>query len=177
MFDRGVLKMSMSLYDFSIPVLSRGLTNLSVILDKAEANAAAKKFDPVVLAQTRLYPDMFPLSRQVQIACDSAKGAAARLAGLEIPKHEDNEVTLAELKQRVAKTLDFLKTVTANQLKDAEDKAIEIKFPNGTLKFSGRSYLNDFVLPNFYFHLSMVYALLRHNGVELGKGDFLGAIQ
>jgi uncharacterized protein len=177
MFDRGVLKMSISLYDFSIPVLSRGLTNLSAILDKAAANAAAKKFDPAVLAQARLYPDMHPLSRQVQIACDTAKGAAARLAGIEIPKHEDNEVTLADLKQRVAKTLDFLKTVTANQLKDAEDKAIEIKFPNGTLKFSGRAYLSDFVLPNFYFHLSMAYALLRHNGVEVGKLDFLGAIQ
>jgi uncharacterized protein len=177
MFDRGVIKMPMSLYDFSIPVLARGLTNLSSILDKAAANAAAKKFDPVVLAQTRLYPDMYPLSRQVQIVCDTSKGAAARLAGIEIPKHEDNEVTLADLKQRVAKTLDFLKTVTANQLKDAEDRVVELKFPNGTFKFSGRTYVSDFVLPNFYFHLSMVYALLRHNGVELGKGDFLGAIQ
>jgi len=168
--------MPISLYDVSIPVLSRGLANLSAILDKAAAHAAAKKFDSIVLAQSRLYPDMYPLSRQVQIACDAAKGAAARLAGIEIPKHEDTEVTLAELKQRVAKTLNFLKTVTAEQLKGAENRAIEIKFPSGEWKFTGLTYLNNFVLPNFYFHESMVYALLRHNGVEIGKGDFLGAI-
>ena len=105
--DRGAFNMSLSLYDFSIPVLLRGLSNLSALLDKAAAHAAAKKFDPLVLAQARLYPDMLPLSRQVQIACDTAKGAAARLAGIEIPKHEDNEVTLADLKQRIAKTLGF----------------------------------------------------------------------
>src|SRR5450755_1224874 len=112
--------MSTSLYDFSIPVLSRGLTNLSAILDKAAAHAAAKKFDSIVLVQARLYPDMHPLSRQVQIACDTAKGAAARLAGIEIPKHEDTEVTLDELKQRIAKTLNFVKTVTADQLRASE---------------------------------------------------------
>jgi uncharacterized protein len=169
--------MSISVYDFSIPVLSRGLTNLSAILDKAAAHATAKKFDSSVLVQARLYPDMHPLSRQVQIACDTAKGAAGRLAGVEIPKHEDNEVTLADLKHRIAKTLDFLKSINANQLKDAETKAIEIKFPNGAWKFTGLNYLADFVLPNFYFHCSMVYALLRNNGVEVGKGDFLGALQ
>jgi uncharacterized protein len=169
--------MSISVYDFSIPVLTRGLTNLSAMLDKAAAHATAKKFDSIVLVQARLYPDMHPLSRQVQIACDTAKGAAARLAGVEIPKHEDNEVTLADLKHRIAKTLDFLAGLTANQLKDAETKAIEIKFPNGAWKFTGLNYLADFVLPNFYFHCSMVYALLRNNGVEVGKGDFLGAVQ
>jgi hypothetical protein len=169
--------MSISVYDFSIPALSRGLTNLSALLDKAAAHAAAKKFDSIVLVQARLYPDMHPLSRQVQIACDTAKGAAGRLAGVEIPKHEDNEVTLADLKQRIAKTLDFLKSISANQLKDADTRAIEIKFPNGAWKFTGLNYLADFVLPNFYFHCSMVYALLRHNGVEVGKGDFLGALQ
>jgi hypothetical protein len=169
--------MSISLYDFSISVISRGLSNLSVILDKAAAYAEAKKIDPAVLAQARLYPDMFPLSRQVQVACDTAKGAAARLAGIEIPKHEDTEVTLAELKQRIAKTLDFLKTVTPEKLKGAESRAIEIKSPNGSLNFTGLSYVTNFVLPNFYFHESMTYALLRHNGVEVGKRDFLGAIQ
>ena len=169
--------MSISVYDFSIPALSRGLTNLSALLDKAAAHAAAKKFDSIVLVQARLYPDMHPLSRQVQIACDTAKGAAGRLAGVEIPKHEDNEVTLADLKQRIAKTLDFLKSISANQLKDADTRAIEIKFPNGAWKFTGLNYLADFVLPNFYFHCSMVYALLRNNGVEVGKGDFLGALQ
>ncbi|HME38189.1 MAG TPA: DUF1993 domain-containing protein [Steroidobacteraceae bacterium] len=169
--------MSISMYDFSIPVLSRGLTNLSAILDKAAAHATAKKFDFGVLAQTRLFPDMHPLVRQVQIACDTAKGAAGRLAGVEVPKHEDNEVTFADLKARIAKTLDFLKSINAAQLKDAESRAIEIKFPNGSWKFTGIGYLNDFVLPNFYFHESMVYALLRKSGVEIGKMDFLGAIQ
>ena len=144
--------MSLSLYEFSVPVLLRGLSNLSTLLDKGAAYAEAKKFDSVVLVQARLYPDMFPLSRQVQIACDTAKGAAARLAGIEIPKHEDNEVTLADLKQRIAKTVDFLATVSAEKLKDAEGRSIEIKTPNRTLKFTARSYVTDFVLPNFYFH-------------------------
>jgi hypothetical protein len=169
--------MSISMYDFSIPVLTRGLANLSAILDKAAAHAAAKKFDCAVLAQARLFPDMYPLTRQVQIACDTAKGAAGRLAGIEVPKHEDNEVTFAELKARIAKTLDFLKSVSAAQLKDAESRAVEIKFPNGSWKFTGLAYLNDFVMPNFYFHVSMVYALLRKSGIEIGKGDFLGDIQ
>jgi uncharacterized protein len=169
--------MSISMYEISIPVLTRGLTNMSAILDKAAAHAATKKFDPAVLASARLFPDMHPLSRQVQIACDTAKGAAARLADIEIPKHEDTEVTIAELKARVAKTVDFLKSITAAQLKDAESRSIEIKFPNGAWKFTGIDYLTGFVLPNFYFHSSMVYALLRKAGVEVGKGDFLGAIQ
>ena len=169
--------MSISMYDFSIPVIMRGLNNLSAILDKAAAHAAARKFDSVVLAQARLFPDMHPLVRQVQFACDTAKGAAARLAGIEVPKHEDTETTIADLKARIAKTVDFLKSVTAAQLKDAENRAIEIKFPNGSWKFTGIAYLNDFVLPNFYFHVSVAYALLRKNGVEIGKGDFLGAIQ
>jgi hypothetical protein len=169
--------MAISMYDFSIPMMTRGLTNMSAILDKAAAHAATKKVDPVVLAQARLFPDMHPLARQVQIACDTAKGAAARLAGIEVPKHEDTETTLAELKARIAKTVDFLKSVTPAQLKDAESRAIEIKFPNGSWKFTGIGYLTDFVLPNFYFHVSIAYALLRKNGVEIGKGDFLGAIQ
>ena len=169
--------MSISMYDFSIPILTRGLTNMSAFLDKAAAHATARKFDSVVLAQTRLFPDMHPLVRQVQIACDTAKGAAARLAGIDVPKHEDTEVTFADLKARIAKTLDFLKTVSAAQLKDAECRSIEIKFPSGSWKFTGIAYLTDFVLPNFYFHLTIVYALLRKSGVEIGKGDFLGAIQ
>jgi uncharacterized protein len=169
--------MSISIYDFSIPVLTRGLTNMSAVLDKAAAHAAAKKFDAAVLAQARLFPDMHPLVRQVQIACDTAKGAGARLAGIDVPKHEDTEATFADLKARIAKTVDFLKTVTAAQVKDAESRNIEIKFPSGSWKFTGLAYLTDFVLPNFYFHEAMVYALLRKNGVEIGKGDFLGAIQ
>jgi hypothetical protein len=166
-----------TLYDFSIPALTRGLTNMSAILDKAAAFAAAKKVDGAVLAQTRLFPDMHPLSRQVQIACDTAKGAAGRLAGVEVPKHEDTETTLPELKARIAKTVDFLKTVTAAKFPSDDSRAIELKFPSGAWKFTALSYVNDFVLPNFYFHTSMVYALLRKSGVEIGKGDFLGAIQ
>ena len=169
--------MSISLYDACIPALTRGMTNLSALLDKAAAHAETKKFDTIVLAQARLFPDMHPLARQVQIACDTAKGAAARLAQVDIPKHPDTETTFAELKARIAKTLDFLKTVTPAQVQGAEARTIEIKFPNGSWKFTGLSYLTDFVLPNFYFHLSMVYALLRNNGVDVGKGDFLGAIQ
>jgi uncharacterized protein len=168
--------MAISLYDFSVPMLIRGLTNLSGILDKAAAHAEAKKFDALALAQTRLFPDMFPLARQVQITCDTAKGAAARLAGIDIPKHEDTETTLADLKQRVAKTLDFLRTVKPDMLKDAEGRSIELKFPNSTMKFTALAYLTDFVLPNFYFHMSMVYALLRKSGVEIGKPDYLGPI-
>jgi hypothetical protein len=169
--------MTVAVYDISIPALSRGLTNLSALLDKAAAHAAAKKYDSMVLAQSRIYPDMHPLTRQVQIACDTAKGAAARLANVDVPKHEDTETTLDELKQRIAKTLDFLKTVTAEQVNSAEKRTIEIKFPNGAWKFTAVSYITDFVLPNFYFHASMVYALLRKSGVEIGKTDFLGAIQ
>ncbi|HEX3395101.1 MAG TPA: DUF1993 domain-containing protein [Steroidobacteraceae bacterium] len=166
-----------TLYDVSIPALTRGLTNMSAILDKAAAYAAAKKIDTAVLAQTRLYPDMHPLSRQVQIACDTAKGAAGRLAGIEVPKHEDTETTLPELKVRIAKTLDYLKTVSAAKMSADEARAIELKFPSGAWKFTALDYVDDFVLPNFYFHASMVYALLRKSGVEIGKGDFLGAIQ
>jgi hypothetical protein len=169
--------MSISMYDFSIPMLTRGLTNMSALLDKGAAHAETKKFDSVVLAQARLFPDMHPLVRQVQIACDTAKGAAARLAGIEVPKHEDTEASFADLKARIAKTVDFLNTVSAAQLKDAETRNIEIKFPNGSWKFTGIKYLTDFVLPNLYFHESMVYALLRKNGIDVGKMDYLGTIQ
>lgn len=169
--------MSISMYDVSIPMLTRGLTNLSALLDKAAAHAAAKKFDSAVLAQSRLFPDMLPLVRQVQIACDTAKGGAGRLAGVEVPKHEDTEATFADLKARVAKTLDFVKSIGAAQMKDAENRHIEIKFTNGSWKFTGIAYLSDFVLPNFYFHISIAYALLRKAGVEIGKSDYLGAIQ
>jgi hypothetical protein len=168
--------MALSLYDVSIKGLIRGLANLSGLLDKAAGHAAARKFDPQILVQARLFPDMHPLVRQVQIACDTAKGAAARLAAVDVPKHEDTETTLDELKQRIAKTLDFLKSVRPDQVDGSEERAIEIKFPNGAMKFTATSYLVDFVLPNFYFHESMVYALLRNNGVEVGKTDFLGTL-
>jgi uncharacterized protein len=168
--------MSVSMYDVSIPIFTLTLSNLSAILDKASSHAEAKKVDPKVVSQTRLIVDMLPLSAQIQIACDTAKGAAARLAGVEVPKHEDTEATLAELKGRVAKTLDFIKTIKPEQLQGAETREIVLQFPQTTLKFNGLNYLTNFVLPNFFFHVTMAYALLRKNGVDLGKRDFLGPI-
>jgi hypothetical protein len=169
--------MSISLYEISIPALVAGLTNLNGILDKAIAHAATKKFDSNALAESRLIADMHPLTRQIQMACDSAKGAAARLAGVDVPKHEDSEATLPELKTRIAKTLDFLKSIKAEHLRDGESREITLAFPQMTLKFTGLSYVTTFVLPNFYFHVSIAYALLRQNAVEIGKRDYLGAIQ
>ena len=169
--------MPVSLYDVSIPVFTLSLSNLSAILDKAQSYAEAKKVDPKVMPQARLIIDMLPLSAQIQIACDTAKGAAARLAGIAIPKHEDTEATLAELKVRVAKTLDFIKTIKPEQLQGAESREIVLQFPQTTLKFNGINYLTNFVLPNFFFHVTMAYALLRKNGVDLGKRDFLGPTQ
>jgi len=169
--------MSVSLYEMSIPVLTLGLTNLSAVLDKGTRHAEARKFDPNVFAQTRLFPDMLPFTRQVMIACDMAKGCAARLAGIENPKFEDVETTMPELKARVEKTRAFLATVQPAQVSGAETREIVLKLTNSTLKFNGLTYVTRFVLPNFYFHSAMVYALLRHNGVEVGKNDFLGAIQ
>jgi hypothetical protein len=169
--------MSVPIYDLSIPVLTLGLTNLSAVLDKGIAHAEARKFDSIVLAQSRMFPDMFPLSRQVQIASDTAKACVARLAGIEIPKFEDTEATMAELKARIAKTQAFIASVPASQLQNAETREIVLTFPTNTLKFNGLTYVTKYVLPNFYFHCSMVYALLRHNGVDIGKRDFLGAIQ
>jgi hypothetical protein len=169
--------MSVSLYDVSIPIFTLSLNNLSAILDKAASHAEAKKIDPKVMPQARLIVDMLPLAAQIQIACDTVKGAAARLAGVEVPKHEDTEATLAELKARVAKTLDFIKTIKPEQLTGAETREIVLQFPQSSLKFSGLNYLTHFVLPNFFFHVTMAYALLRKNGVDIGKRDFLGAIQ
>jgi hypothetical protein len=169
--------MSVSLYDVSIPIFTLSLNNLAAILDKAATYAETKKVDPKALPAARLIVDMLPLSAQIQIACDTAKGAAARLAGLEVPKHEDTESTLAELKARVTKTLEFIKSIKPEQLQGAETREIVLQFPQNTLKFTGTNYLTNFVLPNFFFHLTMAYALLRKNGVELGKRDFLGPIQ
>ncbi|HVC02196.1 MAG TPA: DUF1993 domain-containing protein [Steroidobacteraceae bacterium] len=169
--------MSVSLFDVSVPVMTHALSNLSSLLDKAAAHAAAKKIDPAVFVQARLFPDMLPLSRQVQIACDGAKGAAARLAGIEVPVHEDNEKTIPELQARIAKTIDFLKSVKREQFAGAESREVVLKFPTRTLQFTGLAYVNLFVLPNVYFHVTMSYALLREGGVEIGKSDFLGPIQ
>ena len=168
--------MTISMFDASIPVLSRGLRNLDGVLAKAEAHAEARKIDPAVLIGARLFPDMFPLARQVQICADMAKGGAARLAGVEVPKSEDTETTFSELRARIANTMDFIGTLTRGQIDGSETRAIELLMRAGTLHFKGQAYLLEFVLPNFYFHSTTTYAILRHNGIELGKGDFLGPL-
>jgi uncharacterized protein len=169
--------MTVSLYDFTIPAFTRALTNLSNQLDKAAALATQKKFDFKALAETRLIADMNPLTSQVQVATDTAKGVVGRLAGIDMPKYEDNEKTYEELKARIAKTLDLIGGVRPDQFAGAESKEVVLNFPQVTLKFSGQDYVTKFALPNFYFHVTMAYALLRKNGVALGKADYLGAIQ
>jgi hypothetical protein len=166
--------MKISMYTMAVEQNARMLQNLSGLLDKGIAFAQAKKFDAGVLVNSRLAPDMFPLSRQVQIACDMVKNGVARLAGIEAPKHEDTEQTMEELKARVAKALDFVKSVPAASFEGAEDRDIKIALRDRTLEFKGLTYLRGFVLPNMYFHITMTYAILRHNGVELGKPDFTG---
>ena len=166
--------MSISMFQASAPRFANTLRNLAAILDKAAAHAEAKKIDPLALTSFRLYPDMFPLSRQVQIACDTAKVAVARLAGVEIPKHEDTEKTFEELKARIAKTLDFIATLKAAQVDGSEDKDIVLKLQGKDVPFKGMQYLLGFAWPNFYFHCTTAYAILRHNGVEIGKRDIIG---
>ncbi|MEJ2680778.1 MAG: DUF1993 domain-containing protein [Gammaproteobacteria bacterium] len=166
--------MSYTIYRNTIPQIVHMLGNLQSCLKKGDAYAEAKKIDESVLVTYRLYPDMFPLSKQVQIACDIAKGCGARLSGLEAPKYEDNETTLGQLIERIDNTQAFLKTISEDQFQGAEEKAIELKLPNVTLNFNGADYVNQFVLPNVYFHVSIAYAILRHVGVELGKMDYLG---
>jgi len=169
--------MSLSMYQASTPVFIRGLKNLSAILDKAAAYAEAKKIDPSVLLNARLAPDMFALTRQVQIATDGAKGCAARLAGIEIPSFEDNESTFAEVQARIAKTIAFLQTVDASQIDGSEARAVTLKVRGKEITFQGQPYLLSFVLPNFYFHLTTAYNILRHNGLEIGKMDYLGSFE
>jgi uncharacterized protein len=169
--------MSFSMSQSALPVFEIGLTALSGVLDKAEGFASSKKIDSSVLLRSRLSPDMFDLIRQVQIATDQAKNGASRLAGVEAPRHEDNETTIDQLKERIAKTVAYLKTLDQKQIDASVDR--EITFPLGPTNkghMKGADYLNHFVLPNFYFHLTVAYAILRHNGVEVGKRDFLGAI-
>jgi hypothetical protein len=161
------------MHAFSAPTFVRMLRNLSAMLNKAEAHAKAKAFDPGVLLNARLAPDMFTLTRQVQIATDHAKGAMARLAGKQPEAIEDKETTMAELQARIVKVIAIVESFTPEQLEGAETREITIKIPNQDLKFNGLDYLNTWALPNFYFHLTTAYAILRHNGVDLGKRDFL----
>lgn len=162
-------------YTASIPGITRSLENLSAILKKAEAHAEARKIDPSVLIQSRLYPDMFPLARQVQIASDTAKGAAARLSGAEIPGFADTETTFAELQDRISRTLTFIGSVSAEAIAASADKTITMKTGGTERTLSTPDYLFGFVLPQLYFHVTTAYDILRHNGVDLGKRDYLGA--
>ena len=167
--------MSITMYQASIPSFVRMLNNLSIILDKAAAHAEAKKIDPAIFVNARLAPDMYPLSRQVQIATDVVKGCAARLAGIDVPGYADNEATFAELQARIAKTVTFLQSVNAAQIDGSEERKITLKFGSREINLLGQTYLLDFVFPNFHFHLTTAYAILRHNGVEIGKMDYVGS--
>lgn len=164
------------MYKTSIPVFKQLLTSLSAILTKAEAYAVTKKFEPAVLLNARLYPDMFPLIRQVQVAADFAKSVSARLAGVEVPAYEDNEQTFADLQARIAKTLAFIESLTPAQFEGSETRDVVLR--PGTpkeKKMVGHNYLINYGLPQFFFHVTTAYAILRHNGLEVGKGDFMGS--
>jgi len=166
--------MSLSMYQASVPRFANILSNLSNILDKAQAHIDATKIDPATLTTYRLFPDMLPFTKQVQIACDTAKGAVARLAGIENPVHEDNEKTLPELKARIAKTLTFIQSVSPAQIDGTEDKDIVIRRGETETHYKGMQFLLGSAIPNIYFHVTTAYNILRHNGVEIGKRDYLG---
>lgn len=162
------------MFDRTIPTFIHALDALSAILKKAEAHCEAKKIDPSIMLSARLFPDMLPFTRQVQIACDHAKGCPARLAGVEVPKYEDNETTFTDLQTRIAKTAAFIGGLQAGQLHGDPARIITLKAGPRELSFPAERYVSDFALPNFYFHMATAYNILRHNGVEIGKGDFLG---
>jgi hypothetical protein len=166
--------MNISMYQASAPRFVNTLKNLSAILDKAQAHAEGRKIDPAVLLNFRLYPDMFPMKRQVQVACDTAKGAVARLAGVDVPRHEDTEESFADLKARIVKTIDFIQTLKPTQIDGSEEKNIHLKLGQREIDFKGMQYLLGHALPNFYFHVTTAYDILRHNGVELAKRDYIG---
>ncbi|MDH5338494.1 MAG: DUF1993 domain-containing protein [Rubrivivax sp.] len=168
--------MTISMHSASVPVFQRLLGNLLNWLDKAEAHAAERGFDPVNYLGLRLAPDMLPLVKQVQIASDAAKGCAARLAGLEVPKWDDNEASLADLRARVRRTIDYVGSVPAAQIDGSEAREIVLPLRNrDPLRYNGHDYLRQFALPNFFFHVTTIYALLRHAGVPIGKADYLGS--
>lgn len=166
--------MTISMYQASVPVFIRMLNNLVAILEIAAAHAEARKIDPAILINSRLYPDMFPLARQVQIAADAAAGGAARLAGMEPPKSENNETTFPALIERLRQTIAYVNTFEPGQIDGSEKRTITLKVRDVTLTLDGLTFLLNRVLPNFYFHITTAYGILRHNGVELGKKDYLG---
>ncbi len=166
--------MPVSLYKVSAPIFVQYLTALSSVLEKAEAHAKEKKLDEGYFLTSRFYPDMFPLVRQVRQACAHAVNAVGQCAGVEVPKFEDNETSFAQLRARIAKSVEFVKSIKPAQVDGQEDKQITMQFPSGERKFTGQGLVLNFCLPNFYFHCTTAYDLLRHNGVELGKRDFMG---
>jgi hypothetical protein len=168
--------MALTMHSASVPIFARMLGNLVVWLDKAEAHATAKKFEPSVYLAARLAPDMLPLTQQIQIACDAAKYCVARLAGVEAPPFADDEASIADLRRRVMKTIDYVQSVPVAQIVGSDAKEITVPRRGGSLTMTGEAYLKHFALPNFFFHVTTTYALLRHNGVELGKTDFLGSV-
>lgn len=167
--------MPLSMYAASAPRFVHMLNNLTALLDKAQAHIDANKLDPVALTTFRLFPDMYPLTRQIQIACDVSKGAVGRLGGVEVPKHEDTEQTISELKARIAKTIAFINSVKPELIDASADRELTIKLGKQEFTFTGMQYLLNFAHPNFYFHLTTAYNILRHNGVGIGKKDFNGA--
>ena len=166
--------MSISMYQASVPTITRALNNLIGVLEKAAAHAEAKKIDPAVLVNARLYPDMFALAKQVQIASDVSKGGCSRLAQVEPPSYEDNETTFPQLIERARKTAEYLKTLKPEQFDGSEQRTVTWKTRSGERSMQGQPYLFNHVLPNVFFHCATAYDILRHNGVEVGKGDFLG---
>ena len=168
--------MPISMYQASVPPIKKMLSNLDHILTLAQTHAEAKKIDPSVLVQVRLFPDMLPLVKQVQIATDQAKGGCARLAGLPPPSYEDNETTIQELRDRITKTISFLDSIKPEQIDGSEEREIKFMVRDHQFEFLGSNYLTTWILPNFFFHVTTAYNLLRHNGVEIGKRDFLGQI-
>ncbi len=167
--------MTITLHSATVPVFTRMLGNLSGWLDKAEAHAAARKFDSAVYLGLRLAPDMLPFSKQIQIACDAAKFAVSRVAGIDAPKFDDTEASIADLQERIRKTAAFIESVPAAQIDGREESDVVVPRRDGSMTLKAEAYLKHFATPNFYFHVTTAYALLRHNGVDLGKGDFLGA--
>ena len=166
--------MKISMHALSIDIFTQVLGNLSGILEKGAAHATARKFDSTVLVVSRLAPDMLPLSKQIQIACDIAKNSAARLAGVEPPRFEDNEKTIEELRARIAKTVEYLKSIPAGALEGSEERDIKVPAGERTLEFKGLAFVQRWAIPNVFFHVTTAYNILRHNGVDIGKRDFLG---
>jgi hypothetical protein len=168
--------MTLSMYQASALRFANTLKNLSAILDKTQAHCEAKKIDPLAITSFRLFPDMFPFNRQIYVATDTAKGAVSRLAGIEIPKYDDVEQTIAELKARLAKTVDFIMSVPAAKIDGSAERDITMKVGGKDTVFKGAQYLLGHAYPNFYFHVVTAYNILRHNGVEIGKRDYIGQV-